>query len=226
MEDLIIEKAFIYRFLSLGFDYPSKESLKVLYESLGELSTCSEKLGIPLNVGGLKREIKNSLERITDIKGDYLKLFEGNPLVPIRETSYELDKSARRAMEMADLLGFYTAFGVQPREGIEPDHLSAELEFLSFLYQKLYHLKSSKNQEGCQITESAITEFLKNHIGRWYELFCNTLLQTHVNGFYTILANFLKLFLNNETRNLGNLKKLTRLVRERIEQGSSFGCGF
>ena len=226
MENALLEKAFIYRFLSIGFDYPSEESIKALLGSLGELSSCAEKLGIPLNTEGLKAQIKDSLERINDVKGDYVRLFEGNPLVPIRETSYELDKSARRAMEMADLLGFYTAFGVQPREGIEPDRLSAELEFLSFLYQKLYHLKNSQDREGTEITETAITEFLKNHIGRWYELFYDTLLQTDVNGFYMNLADFLKIFLDNETRNLSDLKKLTRLVRERIEQGSSFECGF
>lgn len=226
MENALLEKAFIYRFLSIAFDYPSEESLKALSESLGELSVCADKVGLPINTENLKARIRDSFERITDVKGDYVKLFEGNPVVPIRETSYELDKSARRAMEMADLLGFYTAFGVQPREGIEPDHLSAELEFLSFLYQKLYHLKNSQDQEGIKITETAIKEYLKNHIGRWYELFCETLFQTDVNEFYMDLGNFLKAFLDIETRNIHDLNKLTRLVREGIEQGSSFKCGF
>ncbi len=226
MENAFLEKAFVYRFLSIGFDYPSEESLKTLSESLEDLTLCTDKLGLPLDTENIREGIRNSMKSITDVKGDYVKLFEGNPIVPIRETSYELDKSARRAMEMADLLGFYTAFGVQPREGIEPDHLSAELEFLSFLYQKLYHLKNSQDHEGINITETAIKEFLKNHIGRWYELFCEILLQTDVNAFYMNLGYFLKVFLDIETRNINDLKKLTRLVREGIEQGSSFECGF
>jgi len=225
MEKGILERSFIYRFLSLGFDYPSEESLGTMLRSLEDLERCCSVLGLQPVSERFNDAIGRSLKSITDTRGDYVKLFEGNPIVPIRETSYELDKSARRAMEMADLLGFYTAFGVQPREGIEPDHLSAELEFLSFLYQKAYHLKNSGDEEGSQITSSAITEFLRNHTGRWYELFCETLLQTDVNEFYIELGRFLKVFLDHETRNLGDLKKLTRLVRERLEEGSRFDCG-
>ncbi len=226
MKNSLLERAFIYRFLSLIFSYPEKEQLKELMEALPDLKLSLDRTKIKFSVESIDDLLLEAIKNPLNLKAEYVSLFEADPKAPIRETSYELDKTGRRVIEMADLLGFYTAFGVEPREGTEPDHLSAELEFMSLLLQKEYHLNLSGNKEGARIVSGATEEFLKNHLGRWYEIFSRTLIQTDVSKFYIEMGKFLKVFLDFETKNVKDLNKLKTFERERLEDGSRFECGF
>ncbi len=59
---------------------------------------------------------------------------------PPFETEYLPSRDAfQRAQELADIAGFYQAFGLQPapRRGLRPDHVALELEFVAFLLEKI-----------------------------------------------------------------------------------------
>ena len=224
--DRLLERAFLYRFFSLALSYPTEEILSALISSFGDLERCLSSLNLNHDLRALAEEITGALNNPTEIQGEYVALFETDPKAPIRETSYELDKAGRRSAEMADLLGFYRAFGLDLSEGVEPDSIVTELEFMSYLLQKLYHLKKAEDEEGIRITSEAVEKFLGGHLGRWYEVFCQSVIESGASRMYSRLSHLLKDFLDMETGNVEVAGKLSTRVPETIENGSRFGCGF
>jgi TorA maturation chaperone TorD len=77
-----------------------------------------------------------------------------------------------RTFEMADVAGFYKAFGVAVDErsegGERVDHITAELEFMNLLAVK-ESLALQEEGEGAhaQTCRNASRAFLRDHLGRW-----------------------------------------------------------
>ncbi len=220
-----LAKAFVYRFLSFAFTYPTEELLENLKGAIPDLEKSLKALGINYDLKKLKELIEVYKEKILDLKGEYTYLFETGLKAPIRETAYELEKAGRRVAEMSDINGFYRAFGLEIKDFLEPDNLVAELEFLSFLNQKIYFLKQEGDKEGVSICQEAYEKFLKDHLGRWYEIFTERVKQKGEEEFYKELVNLLKEFLDKETEKIEGIVKLTKYVVENM-QGSSWKCGF
>lgn len=220
-----IEKAFLYRFLAEAFSYPTEERLKVLESALEDLERVIEILNLHVDLKGLSQALKKAQEDPIDLQGEFTSLFETQMRAPARETSYELDKTGRRSMEMADIEGFYRAFGLKIAEPIEPDSFVAEAEFCSILNQKMYFLKEKGDEEGYTITKEAYEKFLRDHLGRWYEIFVEKLFQEANHPLYKELAFLVKTFLDKETSNIDGISKLSIYRKETLE-GSSWECGF
>ncbi|MDQ7038578.1 MAG: molecular chaperone TorD family protein [Aquificota bacterium] len=217
---MLVEKAFISRFLSIAFSYPSEETLAELKGALPDLERSIGELSLDFPVEKVREAVVGSSRRVVDLQGEFTSLFETSMKAPARETSYELDKAGRRSAEMADLLGFYRAFGLEIRAPYEPDSLVAELEFLSFLYQKEHFLKG----DGLRVVREAREKFLRDHLGRWYGVFVEKVKEASEEPFYPVMADLLKAFLDRETEGM-NIQKLTDYRRETLE-GSSWKCGF
>ena len=102
------------------------------------------------------------------------RLFEGDPVCPINETAYiRRDKGAI----LADLSGFYAAFGHRPRAdaGEKPDHLLIEIEFVAVLLAMLARAIAADAEERIAVTADALAAFSNDHIGDWIESFCRRL---------------------------------------------------
>ena len=67
---------------------------------------------------------------------------------------------------LADIAGFYTAFGVTVSKE-RPDHLVAELEFMSILLLSDADARSDGNVERSEIAADAARAFLRDHLGTW-----------------------------------------------------------
>jgi DMSO reductase family type II enzyme chaperone len=74
-----------------------------------------------------------------------------------------------RTFEMADVAGFYRAFGVAVGEsGQRPDHIAVELEFMNLLAVKeAIALQLEGDGEHAEICRDAARAFLRDHLGRW-----------------------------------------------------------
>jgi len=216
----MIEKAFIYRFLALAFSYPSKELIEELIGALPDLERSLKIIGADFSVHNLRDILSSYRGKVEDLRGEFTTLFETQLKAPARETSYELDKMGRRVMEMADIEGFYRAFGLEVKPPQEPDSLVAELEFLSFLAQKMAFLEG----EGREVVEDAYTKFLRDHLGRWYNVFSETLKSSTEEDYYRAMAELLTSFLDKETEGM-DISKLSSYRKETLE-GSSWKCGF
>lgn len=78
-----------------------------------------------------------------------------------------------RSSQMADVGGFYRAFGLQPRRERpeRQDHVSLEIEFIAFLQQKLALAIESGSAEHVAVCREALTAFVRDHAAWWMPTF-------------------------------------------------------
>jgi TorA maturation chaperone TorD len=115
---------------------------------------------------------------------------------PPYETEYE--KSSEpfyRAQQLADIAGFYRAFGLDPRSSRpeRPDHISLELEFVAFLLMKKRLLTGAEGEvsEQSQICEEARQSFFRDHLVAWAVSFATGLRRKSDGGFYAEVSRLL-----------------------------------
>jgi len=103
-------------------------------------------------------------------------LFEGSVPCPVTETAYiRRDKGAI----LADITGFYHAFGFEPAAlGEKADHIAVELEFAAMLLVMWEQAVRAENTEAAEVTEAALRSFTTDHIGEWVLAFCDRLRST------------------------------------------------
>ncbi len=103
----------------------------------------------------------------------------------------------QRSQAMADVAGFYRAFGLERSEQSPErfDHVSLELEFVAFCYQKLLVLTEAGDGEGIEVTRTALRRFLSDHAVRWMATFGRALEREaqRIAGVQTSLAGDLRL---------------------------------
>lgn len=156
------QRAMRFRLASLSAAYPPSD----LSERVEELRRAAEltELELPGALNHLNADAVSALQSA------YIDLFdrrEGG--FPLYETEYGRGRSLGKGSELADLSGFYRAFGLElgagdsPRE--MPDHLSVELEFYAWLLLKEAHLLRAQAEEGVSIVEDARAKFLRSHLG-------------------------------------------------------------
>jgi len=97
-------------------------------------------------------------------------------LCPCYETEYCSWKDAtHRAQEMADIGGFYRAFGLKPgrRSPERMDHVSVEIEYIAFLLEKerRERAKGDAGTERAAICHDARTGVLTDHASWWMPTF-------------------------------------------------------
>lgn len=96
---------------------------------------------------------------------------------PAYETEYSHTRDATyRAHQMADIAGFYVAFGLQvdPQCAERVDHVAMELEFVAFLLAKLGRAARETGAEGQQhrdVVRSALDGFIRHHVAWWMPTF-------------------------------------------------------
>lgn len=94
---------------------------------------------------------------------------------PPYEAEYCPSKDAnQRAARMADVAGFYHAFGfaVDRKYPERPDHVALEVEFISLLHEKYLRTANPSQQESC---DEALKHFMTDHILRWVPSFAQRL---------------------------------------------------
>jgi TorA maturation chaperone TorD len=158
-----IEHALLWRLLSLGFAAPTAERLHAAGVLAGALASLP---GAPRELC----EVSSALDEgdWAEIAADHAALFAGKVRVAPTEGSYELDPF-RQGREMADIAGFYAAFGAEAHgpAGERPDHVGAELEFLSFLELKRSSASDAGDDDAALLADEIAASFLGDHAGRW-----------------------------------------------------------
>lgn len=90
-----------------------------------------------------------------------------SPDFPPYSTQYGGEAAFRQSQSMADICGYYSAFGLRVAAGRKerPDHLSIECEFMAFLALKEAHALEEGRQEQAELSRQAATRFLREHLG-------------------------------------------------------------
>jgi len=98
-------------------------------------------------------------------------------LCPSYETEYcEWKDATHRAQEMADIAGFYNAFGVRPARALPErvDHASLEIELIALLLEKELRACAAKDDQASEhidVCRTARQAFLRDHVAWWMPTF-------------------------------------------------------
>jgi TorA maturation chaperone TorD len=106
----------------------------------------------------------------------------------------------RQVHELADLGGFYRAFGLELSRSCDErvDHLAVELTFLQFLCLKEAHAVERGLDDLCAATRAGQMKFLGEHVLSWACACCTRLRGLGADTFYGHAATLLEGFLRSE----------------------------
>lgn len=190
--DLAIRRAQIYSFLANAFLYPH-ENWTIDLPLVSEIAAGLD--GAPL------LPMVSPLD-LSQLQSAYVHTF-GLTGSLCYETEYGLPHEFRQSQELADLCGFYRAFGLELGGAVRerPDHVATELEFMYVLALKEAYAAQQGVLEHVEVCEAAQGKFLREHLGRWLELFARSVAYQGGEP-YQSLANFTSAFVRNHAATL------------------------
>ncbi len=220
MNDSNADRAWVYRGLARLFQPPDEERIQTLRTcELPELCDALDRLASDAD---LIASAENLLELIRacdaeELGRSYDLTFEapGGLRCPANETSVVADTASEqmtRTYALADVAGFYRAFGVEVTAGSEqPDHIAAELEFMHLLAVKeaLARLESRAG-ENADICREAARAFLRDHLGRWAQRLSERLEENAADPVYATAGRLLGRFVALDAEELGAEPELDR----------------
>ena len=180
-------------------------------------------------VGKLRSDTQDaSRETLKSLQAAYDSLF-GHTVrgqCPPYEMEYGQSEIIQRASELADLGGFYGAFGLE-LGGDRPDSVCVECEFMSTLCAKEAYGLGVDDGELLFIVRQAQRDFLRDHLGFWLPAFARRVPHAGVHAFYDALAHLTLCFIAGECRrydiDLG--PALLELRPTDVDAETSIECG-
>lgn len=197
------DRARVYRCLARAFRYPDRAIYEqICDEDLPELSGAIERLGGDAELIECCETFVACMlgAELPELAQAYLKTFEPSNGAerPPCETAHAPETPQEglvRNYELADIAGFYRAFGVEMTPGAERvDHIAVELEFLHLLAVKTAFAEENGELENADICRDAASNFLNGHLGRWCDKFSAWLDAHAAADLYRLAGNILAAF--------------------------------
>ncbi len=221
VESLLTRSA-AYQILSACFLYPTEERLSVLkdlnFQEFGKsLDSCYKDVNDTAELLRCLNDVQRYFENTSAeaLQKVYQRIV-GHTIskeCPLYETQYGTAHVFQQTHELADIQGFYKAFGLEVSdvEKERSDHVSVEFEFMHFLLYKQAFALENHGEEKVQICVDAQKKFLKEHVGKWVPLFVILFGRKAEEGFYNALSALTKEFMRLEMK-LMNVK--TEIFKE------------
>jgi TorA maturation chaperone TorD len=216
-------RATMYRLCGTALGYPAPERLA----EVARLAQAAAR--------GAEGAVREPLAALAQAAGgtdaeslatEYVLLFDGAVKCPPYEGAYGAPQMAGKSAQLADIAGFYTAFGLEPAAG-QPDvedHVATELEFLSALALKEAWALAEDHHEHAEVTRQATTAFLADHLGRWAPSFATSLRAATDLPYYRAVADLLTAWLTLDTTVLGVTPSPLEPSRADPEGAEPFDC--
>jgi TorA maturation chaperone TorD len=243
----------LYRFLAAAMSDPSAEDWRLVLDTDTQdlarqaadlLREEARDLAGPLGYGELPAEYLDLvplLDRlhcsVDDCRAEHDRVF-GLVLArecPPYETEYHpTSETFFRSQQLADVAGFYRAFGLEPALSVpeRPDHLALELEFMAFLLLKnrlaLTAAGDPEVAERASACDEAQSSFCRDHLAWWLPAFTTGLRRKAGGGFYEVVGRVLAAFVAIERQRFGipapRLPLQPALIERPEEQSGCAGC--
>ena len=116
-----------------------------------------------------------------------------------------------RTQKLADLNGFYKAFGMEVESIERADHIATQTEFLSYLILKELVAIKKNLEEEIEICQKAFIDFHQEHFFDWAKMFSENLIEKVEGEFYPAAGKFLWGLICKEKSNLHSVKESLRI---------------
>ncbi|OHB89376.1 MAG: hypothetical protein A3E19_00385 [Planctomycetes bacterium RIFCSPHIGHO2_12_FULL_52_36] len=207
-----LARSSFYGILSRGFAYPTEEVLgeikagAVSSELKGSAAYLEEE-GLLQSVGALCEAMEGEIAPfgLRDVEGGYNRIFSMGLLCPHHETFYTSAHVFMKSQDLADIQGFYNAFGFNLAEEQKElaDFIGTELEFMYVLCFKEYHALKKGEKDKADLCREAQAKFVEGHIGVWAGAFALTLSVSSHMDYFTTLGRLLEKFVDFDCQYLG-----------------------
>lgn len=201
----LTERSGWYGALASLFRYPDEESFPLLTDALANLRPIERQ-----DDTGHPGRVREALDTagLTGFRLEHSRLFSAAVECRPNETDYQR-LSFNMTQQMADVSGFYEAFGfiVDPSSGERPDYIGTELEFTRLLLLKEAVAIENGLDEQADLTGRAVNDFLQDHITNWVPEFCDRLTRaTGGEGVFGAVATLLRAFVESERDEMGGAR--------------------
>jgi len=168
----LLEEAALFGALAHAWEYPGSGRHAGVVDALRRVRAAQPRLRARGALGAAFATAEHAWSAAAPdaLVAEYLRLFRGSVPCPLHETAYgDGQRLGGREVELADIRGFYAAFGFTLAPGTPdlPDHLGAELEFVSLLLVKQAYALEAGLADGVRVVKRATADFLEQHLGRW-----------------------------------------------------------
>jgi DMSO reductase family type II enzyme chaperone len=192
-----LSRAAVYRVLAAAFAYPANGHADDVARAAAAAAP-----GAPAAVRPGLAELARRLDpgAAGELAERYVALFDRQVACPPYEGAYGLPQMSGKAMQLADIAGFYMAFGMTAagRQPDADDHIGAELEFMGALALKEAWALAEGHVDNAGIARDAQRAFLDEHLGRWGDAFAARVVDAAPPGLYASAARLLRAWLSEE----------------------------
>ena len=143
-----------------------------------------------------------------DIRNEFVNVFGHTLSKQIAPYALEHLKNSDvffRTQKLADLYGFYNAFGMEVESIERADHISTQTEFLSFLLLKELLAVQNDLHDEKEVCEKAFAEFNNDHFLDWTKMFSENLADKVDGVFYSLAGKFLLTFIESEKKSIAQI---------------------
>ena len=207
--DQALARAVAFRTFSLAFQLPTDARVRDMgasdgFSMLAEAFRCLDRAaGGQRLEAGIRRLTSRRLQDAEALAPQYWRLFGHTTrgLICACETEYGDENNFQQPQQLADISGYYLAFGLTPPSASEVrlDHVACECEFMDFLNRKEAWLLTAADQmdeETLTVTRAAGREFLRDHLGYFGRAFAGKLVAQDPGGYFGAVGETFLRFLD------------------------------
>lgn len=207
------DRARLYALLANAWRYPEPVLIEALLDrgDGASIPEPNDDFGQPVNaalrgLADLRSGFRDGSgdETLSRLRAEHARLF-GHSVrgtCPPYELEYGQSEIIQQTAELADLSGFYGAFGLDLREASfeRGDHIAVECEFLSILCAKQAWGLREGHSDVAETCWDAQRLFLRDHLSRWSTAFAHRVIKADPEGFHGHIAALMAAWLVWECR--------------------------
>lgn len=202
-QTLLADRSAVYIVLARGFSHPDEAAFDFLRQC--DQAGPHGDSDVATSLAALLASIRDG--DLDTLKQAYMRLFDPvNGPFPY-ESEHKTGHDFAKANILADIMGFYRAFGVEP-SGDRADHMAAELEFMHLLTLKEHYAAGKGDQEHAALCREAGEKFFREHLSLWTEGLLAAMRASlskddrNHHPFYEHLISLLERFISSEKETL------------------------
>lgn len=236
--DDALARAVVYRALSIGFQAPTDEGLGQIgiHDRFAIVAAALQRLDLQWHDGRLTA-VGTRLTSFVATSADnlattFVRLFGHTTrgLICACETEYGADNHFHQPQQLADISGYYLAFGLRPvaASDARADHVACECEFMDFLNRKEALLLTTRpgDDETLEATRGAARTFLRDHLSQFGRAFATRVIIEDPEGFFGVLGRTLLELLDVECRRLNiEAGPIDLVMRSHVADEAPMACG-